>query len=291
MKSSSMHFRKIAISAIMLSIALVLKTIFSFDLPLFGQSGLRIGVSGVFSVMPSILFGPVYGAVTSGLADVLGYILKPTGAYLFPLTATAALGGFLRGCFWLFLRKQSSRKMRMFVAAAAVALIITGALNFAFLAADNVDKSFYDRVEAEELSTEGMHFISKLIITRTISTKDPASNLAAYIITTTWALAFSGLFGLVLLAIEVVLSKSSQSERRIMPLLVAMVASGVIVTTLNTVILREMLFPSWKALSFFVLWLPRFIEEVLSNTVNVYFITILLQTIVRQKNIRHLIKE
>ena len=46
---------------------------------------------------------------------------------------------------------------------------------------------------------------------RTISTKDPASELAAYIITTTWALAFSSLFGLVL-AIEVVLSKSSQSE-------------------------------------------------------------------------------
>lgn len=278
----------------MLSIALVLRIVFSFDLPLFGQSGMRIEISGIFSAIPSILFGPVYGAATSGLADVLGYVLKPTGPYLFPLTATAVLGGFLRGCFWLFLRKRDQRKTRISVAVAAAVLIIAGILNFAYLAADNVDKSFYDRVNAEEINTEGMHAISRLVITRTINTKDPASNLAAYIITTTWALVFSGLFGLALLIIEVVLSKKSAhggQKEQIMPLLVTMVTSGVIITTLNTVILREMLFPSWKAFGFFVLWLPRLIEEILSSTVHVYFMAIILQAIGRQKNIMSLTED
>ena len=103
MNGVSFSVRRITISAVLLSISLVLKTTLTFDFPLFGQNGLRIGISGIFSILPAFLFGPVYGAAVSGLSDFLGYLIKPVGAYLPLLTVTAAAGGFLRGLLWRWL--------------------------------------------------------------------------------------------------------------------------------------------------------------------------------------------
>lgn len=84
MNGVSFSVRRITISAVFLSISLVLKTTLTFDLPLFGQNGLRIGISGVFSILPALLFGPVYGAAVSGLSDFLGYLIKPVGGISSP---------------------------------------------------------------------------------------------------------------------------------------------------------------------------------------------------------------
>ena len=75
MTKASSSLRRMAVSALFLSIALVLKTFFSFQIPLFGQNGMSVGISGVFSMMPSLLFGPFYGAAVSGLSDLLGYLI------------------------------------------------------------------------------------------------------------------------------------------------------------------------------------------------------------------------
>ena len=81
MHNDSLRLRRLIVSALLLAIALVFKTFFSFYIPLFGQNGMSIGVSGIFSMIPSFLFGPWYGAAVSGLSD-LRYLLKPTGAIL-----------------------------------------------------------------------------------------------------------------------------------------------------------------------------------------------------------------
>ncbi|HBM81036.1 MAG TPA: ECF transporter S component, partial [Clostridiaceae bacterium] len=47
--------------------------------------------------MPAILFGPLYGGIASGILDVLGYMLKPDGAYIPWLTVTAIAGGIITG--------------------------------------------------------------------------------------------------------------------------------------------------------------------------------------------------
>ena len=69
MNAVSGSVRRITISAVFLSLSLVLKTTLTFDLPLFGQNGMRIGISGIFSILPALLFGPGYGAAVSGLSD------------------------------------------------------------------------------------------------------------------------------------------------------------------------------------------------------------------------------
>ena len=75
MTQSSLSIRRIAVSALLMSVALVLNTFFTIYLPLFGENGVSVGISGIFSMLPSVLFGPGYGAAVSGLTD--GSISRP----------------------------------------------------------------------------------------------------------------------------------------------------------------------------------------------------------------------
>lgn len=289
MDKSSLYVRRITISAVFLSISLVLNTTFSFDLPLFGQNGMRVGISGIFSIMPAILFGPVYGAAVSGLSDLLGYLLKPMGAYLPLITLAAAAGGFIRGALWAALRNKDSKKMRTSVAVFSVLLLLTGICNIVFLSADGINSEFYDHVQKENINTDDMNLVSKMLITRTIDTKDPSGNLATYITFLTAGIIGSAGLGILLLAADFFISKKLLRDTRrgqIPQLLITMIVSGLIVTTLNTVVLRETIFPAWKVLPFAVIWIPRVIEEILSNTVMVYFVAALLGILKKQNGLK-----
>lgn len=279
MRYSSLYVRRITISAVFLSISLILQTTFSFYIPMFGQNGMSIGISGIFSIMPSILFGPVYGAVVSGLSDFLGYLLKPAGTYIPLMTMVAAAGGFIRGALWTVLRNKSSKKMRIAVAVCSILLLVVGISNIAFLSADGINSGFYDHVQKENINTANMHLVSKMLITRTIDTSDPSGNLATYMTFVTSGMIGSAALGILLLATDLFISKKFLHDTRKgqMPqLLIAMIGSGMIVTTLNTVVLRETIFTAWKVLPFAVVWIPRMIEEILSNTVKAYFVAMLL---------------
>jgi ECF transporter S component (folate family) len=292
LKESSLHVRRITISAVFLSISLILKTAFSFYIPMFGQNGISIGISGIFSIMPSILFGPVYGAVVSGLSDLLGYLLKPAGTYIPLMTLTAAVGGFIRGALWRVLQNKDSKKMRIVIAVCSAVLLLAGICNIVFLSADGIDNRFYDRVQKENINTDNMHLVSKMLITRTINTKDPSGNLDTYITFVTSGVIGSAVLGILLLAADLFISKKflhGTYKGQISPLLIAMISSGLFVTTLNTVLLRETIFTSWKILPFAVVWIPRLIEEILSNIVKAYFAAVLLGIFKRQHSLNELI--
>ena len=280
MDKSSLYVRRITISAVFLSISLVMKTAFSFYIPMFGQNGMSIGISGIFSIMPSILFGPVYGAVVSGLSDFLGYLLKPVGTYLPLMTLVVAAGGFIRGALWTALRNKDSKKMRIIVAVSSALLLLTGICNIVFLSVDGIHSEFYNNyVQIEDINTDNMHLVSKILIARTINTKNPSENLATYITFVTSGIISSAILGILLLAADLFISKKllhGTRKGQIPQLLIAMIGSGLFVTTLNTVVLRETIYAAWKALPFVVIWIPRVIEEVLGNTVKAYLVAVLL---------------
>jgi uncharacterized membrane protein len=260
----------------------------SFYIPLFGENSMRVGIAGIFSMMPSILFGPLYGALTSGLSDLLGYLLAPTGAYLPLMTLAVAAGGLVRGYIWLMLRNTKNRNMRICVIAASAVLLAAGIYNAWCINADGIN-GFYnaaDGAPAADLSR--MHFISRMLIERTLGAKDPAGSLNTYIITMTSGLIGSAGFGLILAAVDFVLSLKFNSHA-IMRLMLALTLSGLFVTTLNTVILRETVYESWKLLPFAVVWLPRVIEEILGNIVKAYFIIVLLEIFKKQRNLKEII--
>jgi len=291
LKKSSLYVRRITITALFLSISLVLKTAFAFYIPMFGQNGMSIGISGIFSIMPALLFGPVYGAITAGLSDLLGYILKPTGPYIPLMTLVVAAGGFIRGLLWNALRNKDSKKMRIAVAVCSAILLVLGICNVAFLSADGIDNGFYDQTHNEDINIDNMHLVSRMLITRTINTKDPSGNLATYITFVTAGVIGSAVLGILLLAVDLFISRKfihDKNKGQIPQLLIALIVSGLIVTTLNTVVLRETIYESWKALPFSVIWIPRVIEEILGNTVKAYFISILLGIFNRQRGLNEL---
>lgn len=294
MDKSSLYVRRITISAVFLSISLVLKTTFSFYIPMFGQNGMSVGISGIFSIMPSILFGPMYGAVVSGLSDFLGYLLKPVGTYIPLMTLIVTAGGFIRGALWSALRNKDSKKMRIVALVSSVLLLLAGVCNIAFLSADGINSEFYNHVQKENINTDNMHLVSKMLITRTIDTEDPSGNLATYITFVTAGIIGSAALGILLLAADLFLSKKLFHDTRkgqIPQLLIAMIGSGLIVTTLNTVVLRETIFTAWKVLPFAVIWIPRVIEEILGNTVKAYFVAVLLGIFRKQHSLKELIDE
>lgn len=286
LKKTNLSLRRVTVCAMFISIALVLKTAFSIQIPLFGQNGMSIGISGIFSMLPAFLFGPVYGAVTSGLVDVLGHFLKPMGPYLPQMTVIMALGGFLRGLLWKWMKNFDTKKMRVSVMSFSVALLILGVINQIFLNADGIDKNFYERVSPEQVNTENMHFVSKMLITRTIGTKNPSESLATYLPFVTIGLIGAAVLGMILLGADLLISKKmlhDSTKGQTMQILTVLIVVGLIVTTLNTVLLREVVFASWKALPFSVLWIPRVIEELIGNTVKAYFVVLLMGVFHRQK--------
>lgn len=292
MKNTSLYIKRITVSAVFLSIALVLKTTMTFYIPLFGQSGISVGLSGVFSIMPSLLYGPVYGAVVAGLADLLGYLLKPTGAYLPLMTLIVALGGFLRGWFWGKLHNTNTKIVRAVVAIFSFGLLVFGICNVAFLYADGVNADFYSHHTAANINTDNMHLVSKLLITRTMNMKDPAASLPTYITFLTSGIIITALLALLLLLGDYFLSQklfNGKGLGKTPQLLIALIVSGMIVTTLNTVVLRETLYASWKVLPFAVVWIPRAIEELLGNTVKAYFIAFLLNIFETQPSLSRLV--
>lgn len=281
MSKVSVSIRRLAASALFLSIALVLKTFFSIHIPLFGQGGMSVGVSGIFSMMPSLLFGPWYGAAVSALSDLLGYLLKPTGAYMPLLTLSAALGGFLRGAAFMALRRRSDRTLRIVVTMVTVVLLLTGSANILALNHDGVDNTYYERVSPEEApaDVEDMQIISRLVVTRTMNTKNPSGNLEGYITTVTNGPLGCGALGLIFLLVDLLASRKfvpGKTRVGVLAMMLAVMGSGLVVTTLNTVILRETVYASWKVLPFFVLWVPRVVEEILMGSAKVCFTAMLM---------------
>lgn len=290
MNRESIRLRRMLVSALLLAIALVLKTFFSIDIPLLGENGMSVGIAGVFSMLPSILFGPFYGAAVSGLSDLLGYIIKPGGAYMPLLTFTAALGGFLRGGIFVWLKNRSEGKLRLTVAVLTVLMLIIGVGSMICLKSDGMSYDFYEHVAPEAAEMTELSLVGRMLVMRTANTKNPTGNLATYIVCLTGApLAFAGFCALVLLADWFAERRilNGRPKASVLAMLMAVLISGMIVTTLNTVVMRETLYESWKVLPFAVVWIPRAIEELLAGVVKVCCMAMLMGAC--SKAIRNLI--
>lgn len=116
----------ITVSAVFLSLALVLKTLTSFYLPILGAAGLKVSFSGIFTAFPALLFGPFYGGAVCALDDLLGYLIKPSGAYIPLLTLTAFASGFLIGIVWRLAVKYIRKANRAATVAVAVFFLLLG---------------------------------------------------------------------------------------------------------------------------------------------------------------------
>ena len=145
---------RITLTAVFLGLALVVKSFLSFTVPIFGGNGLRIGFAGIFNAFPAFLFGPLYGGIASGLSDLLGYLIKPDGAYIPLLSVSAFCGGVIKGLIWNLFRNRSVKRVKIVIAVILAVITVTGGAVWGCLRADGVNTAFVassDTVLREEL--------------------------------------------------------------------------------------------------------------------------------------------
>ncbi|MCL2562906.1 MAG: ECF transporter S component [Oscillospiraceae bacterium] len=290
LSKSSLHTRRITITAILLSIALVLRFAATFYLPIYGANGHRINPGTIFAILPAILFGPVYGAIAAGLFDLLGFFLLSTGTFLPWMTVVVTVGGLLRGFLWRGLQGRSRLVLRICILTFAVILLAFGLANMAFLSADGLGATFYDGLDPEAIDTSNMHFISRVLVERTQGASSPNDALAGMRAAVTWGFLAAAGFALLLIGIELAFSKWLVKEgqfEKLLPLTVTILVSGLFVSTLNTFVLQPIF---WPAIPIVTVWIPRAVASLLVDTVYVYFVAVLLGLFERTPGLKQLVE-
>jgi len=278
-------------------------------IPLFGTNDVRVGIHGVFTIMPALLFGPWYGAAASGLGDLLGHFMRPSGGWLWQITVIMTLGGFMRGWVWRLLKSRSPIGTRGVVAVMTFAFIVFGAISMVQLRQDGITRQFYDNVaEPSAVETHDMSYIGRLVISRTQNTSDPAHFIRSRFVEVTFAPLGVGLLGLILLGVDIYLSKGlrkddenkvSQKDEAatyngdkrhrliskltgpwngsVMSLALTIIVVSLMINTANSWLFWAVTVPAWRAFPFMYIWLPRAVIALLNSVVNVFIAVLLLR--------------
>ena len=243
--------RDLVQTALFIALALVVRQI-SIMIPFGGSSGMRIGISEVFTKMPALLFGPVLGGISSGLVDILAQVIKSEGAYLWLMLPVMILGGVITGVCWKFFKNISPKKLRrgFFIGCSVFGLF--GIINSAIVV----------------FNIEGAYLTA-------------LSSLNNKIVFTTYGLIAIAVFGFLFMAVDFIVRKRAGDNYKddFMQLALTVFTSDVIVTTLNTIILRLPV-PFGVGLSklpFLVFYIPRLIPDFVATFLFAYLLSCMLK--------------
>ncbi len=144
---------KISLAGLFIATSIILARFFAGDILIGGLSVLRISFGPVPIFLSGILLGPVYGAITGALADVLGYLVKPLGPYFPGFTINGALSGLIPGLLASFYNQNKSWWRLLLIIALTEAItsimltplwlsMITGKAFIAFLPSNLLSRIF-----------------------------------------------------------------------------------------------------------------------------------------------------
>ena len=108
--------------AVLVALSVVLSL---YSIPI--SPSLRIGIGFLVTAVQGMLFGPVAGAIGAGMADIIGYFIKPDGAFFFGFTITAMLGAIIYGLF--FYQNKGSLLPRVIISKTFINLTVNTLLN------------------------------------------------------------------------------------------------------------------------------------------------------------------
>lgn len=117
--------RTIAFVGLLVSMEIIFTRFLSFQTPI-----IRIGFGFIPIAFSAILFGPAIGGLTAAVADVIGMIVFPKGAYFPGLTLSAFLGGVIYG---LFLHKKQVTVLNVTLSVLFITLFVDLGLNTLWL--------------------------------------------------------------------------------------------------------------------------------------------------------------
>ena len=134
-KRSKEVIRSIAVIALFTALNVVMGRLMSVNTSVF-----KISTSFIPTVLAAYYYGAAGGAIVAGLGDLIGALLFPTGAYFFPFTLSAALGG---GWYGLILKGDFSIK-KVLLAVIPEQIVCSLVLNGWFLSMLIPTKGFFE---------------------------------------------------------------------------------------------------------------------------------------------------
>jgi len=254
--SSHLKSRRLTTVSILIALALVIR-FFSIMIFFGGAGGLRISFTHVFTRLVAILFGPFTGGLASGIVDLLGYILKPEGAFIPLLTVSAILCGMLAGLIWHLTGGMSLKRVRVPYILAFSLIGLMGLFNWLMT------------IWAPESPW------SKLI-----------ASVGKYQNFLTIGLVVTAAVGFLFFAIDRIQMKMKDKwplQEDFFRILFTVGITGLVEATLNTIILRGAI-PELGAIPFLVYWTPRIIVQLLMIVVQTYIVSLLLS--IYKRNIK-----
>lgn len=242
------YIQKVVFTGVIIAMALAVKT-FSQMIYIGGVPAMRVGISGIFSKIPALLFGPLFGGITGAIVDIVGYLMSPIGAYLPWYTLTAIMSGVLTALIWKYLKKfNEERFQKIFIIIFALIGII-GLINHITIL--SFQDSFWGRV----INSIGKNKYNVI-----------------------YGFEILSLVGILLFLIDAVIRKKFKVEfihKYSLKLLIAIGIASIIETTINTYIIIA----TWtggSAPAFIVFWIPRLIEQIAQTMIQAYTIPFIL---------------
>ena len=110
------NLRTLVFTAMLIAVGIVLG---QFSIQITDTT--KVGISFIATQLTATLFGPVVGGLMGGVADVLKFIIKPTGAFFIGWTINAMVGPIIYG---MMLYKKKLTLARILISKAIVAVVV-----------------------------------------------------------------------------------------------------------------------------------------------------------------------
>lgn len=117
--------RKFVFMALLMALEVILTRFLSIQTPI-----VRIGFGFLPIALAGMMFGPLYAGAMAALADIIGMMLFPSGAYFAGFTVSAFISGVIYG---IFLYKKDKSIVRITFSVVLNILIVDTALNTIWL--------------------------------------------------------------------------------------------------------------------------------------------------------------
>lgn len=150
----------LSLSAIMMTLSVILARFASFYIPLGGMPSLRFGMGNLPVLISSLVSGPIWGMIVGGGADLIGALAFPVGAYFFGYTIDSALLGLFP---WVVHTLLHGKKKTEFVYCLTVSAIGLS-LALGYLYSHTVYSNGRDNFSYELVLDNGMRLAITLIL-------------------------------------------------------------------------------------------------------------------------------
>lgn len=119
------NVKKLTVISMLIAVEIILTRFLAITTPI-----VRIGFGFLPTAVIAIMYGPVYAGLAAAIADIIGMILFPSGAYFPGFTLTAFLTGVTYG---IFLHNKKINIINISAAVIVIAIVLNLGLDTVWL--------------------------------------------------------------------------------------------------------------------------------------------------------------